>query len=172
MSKKIIGTHKDSNVTRARLKEEKADEFHAALPKTNFADVPKEFFLRSKLIYEIIVDELEKLGATHLVGIDKFGLVSIANTFDLLNEAEKSIMTNGITQELRTRDEGAIKIIPNPMIAQRNTLLNTLNAQLKNLQLDPGSRRELIEIVSNDISNISLNDDDDAFILKLLEGGS
>lgn len=58
------------------------------------------------------------------------------------------------------------------MIAQRNTLLNTLNAQLKNLQLNPSSRRELIDVVSNDISNIILDEDDDTFILKLLEGGS
>ena len=167
--KKIMGTHTDSNVTRARMKQEQAEEFKKALPQTDFSDVPKEFFMRNELIYKVLVDELKKLGATHLVGIDKFSLVSIANTFDLLNESEILIKRDGMQQELVTR-EGAIKTIPNPMLAQRNTLIATLNTQLKNLQLDPSSRRELIEVVSNDISNIKLDESDDALIFQLLEG--
>ncbi len=169
MNKKIIGTHKDSNVTRARKKQEQVEEFKGVLPKTDFAEVPKVFFLRNKLIYKILIKEIENLGATHLVGIDKLGLVLIANTFDLLNESEKIIAQDGMQQRLETR-EGAIKTIPNPMLQQRNTLLNTLNTQLKNLQLDPSSRRELIEVVSNDISNIQLNEEDESLINRLLEG--
>lgn len=170
MNKKIVGTHADSNVTRARLKQEQAEEFKKALPQTDFFAVPSEIFLRSNLIYKILVVELEKLSATHLVGIDKFSLVSIANTFDLLNEAEMLIKRDGMQQELETR-EGAIKTIPNPMLAQRNTMINTLNSQLKSLQLDPPSRRELFNVVTNDISNIQLDEDDNDAILRLLEGG-
>jgi phage terminase small subunit len=171
MNKKITGTHSDSNVTRAKKKQEQAEEFKKSLPQTDFSEIPKGFFLRNELIYKILIKELEKLGATHLVGIDKFGLVSIANTFDLLNESEKIIAQDGMQQRLETR-EGTIKTIPNPMLQQRNTLLNTLNTQLKNLQLDPSSRRELIEVVSNDISNIRLNEDDDNLISLLLEGAN
>lgn len=170
MNKKIIGTHNDSNVTRAKLKQEQAEDFKKALPQTDFFEVPNGLFLRSKLIYKILVDELEKLGATHLIGIDKFSLISIANTFDLLNESEILIRRDGMQQELETR-EGAIKTIPNPMLAQRNTLISTLHSQLKNLQLDPSSRRELFNVVSNDISNIQLDEDDNDAILRLLEGG-
>ncbi|HDR7890827.1 TPA: phage major capsid protein [Bacillus toyonensis] len=140
-----------------------------ALPKTDFVEAPKDFFLLNKLIYNVLIKELGKFGATHLVGIDKFSLISIANTFDLLNESEKIIAQDGMQQRLETR-EGAIKTIPNPMIQQRNTLLNTLNTQLKNLQLDPSSRRELIEVVSNDISNIRLNEEDENLINLLLTG--
>ncbi|MGE7601297.1 P27 family phage terminase small subunit [Peribacillus sp. NPDC097675] len=171
MNKKIVGTHKDSNVTRSRRKQEQSEEFKRALPQTDFSEVPKGFFLRNELIFNILIKELEKLGATHLVGIDKFGLVSITNTFDLLNEAEKIIAQDGMQQRLETR-EGTIKTIPNPMLQQRNTLLNTLNAQLKSLQLDPASRRELIEIVSNDISNIRFNEDDEFLINSLVEGAN
>lgn len=166
-----MGTHSDSNVTRARKKQEQTEEFKKALPQTDFSEVPKGFFLRNESIYKILIKELEKLGATHLVGVDKFGLVSIANTFDLLNESEKIIAQDGMQQRLETR-EGAIKTIPNPMLQQRNTLLNTLNNQLKNLQLDPASRRELIEVVSNDISNIRLNEEDELLINSLLEGAN
>ncbi|MDA1634008.1 hypothetical protein PDK11_14220 [Bacillus cereus] len=169
MNKKIIGTHSDSNVTRAKKKKEQAAEFKKALPQTDFSEVPKGFFLRNELIYKILIKEIENLGATHLVGIDKLGLVLIANTVDLLNESEKIIAQDGMQQRLETR-EGAIKTIPNPMLQQRNTLLNTLNTQLKNFQLDPFSRRELIEVVSNDISNVQLNEEDESLINRLLEG--
>ncbi|MDA2421395.1 P27 family phage terminase small subunit [Bacillus cereus] len=169
MNKKIIGTHSDSNVTRAKHKKEQFEEVKKALPKTDFAEAPKDFFLRNKLIYNVLIKELGKLGATHLVGIDKFSLISIANTFDLLNESEKIIAQDGMQQRLETR-EGAIKTIPNPMLQQRNTLLNTLNTQLKNLQLDPSSRKELVEVVSNDISNIRLNEEEESLINRLLEG--
>ena len=171
MNKKIIGTHKDSNVTRAKLMHEQAEEFKAGLPQTDFSETPTEFFLQNKSIYDIITKELEILGATHLVGVDKFSLVSIANTFELLNEAEKIIAEDGMTQDLETR-EGAIKRIPNPMLQQRNTLINTLNSQLKNLQLDPSSRRELIEVVSNDISNMKISEEEDQFIENLLRGSN
>lgn len=171
MNKKIVGTHNDSNVTRAKLKQEQSEEFKKNLPQTDFSEIPSGFFLRNELIYKLLIKELEKLGATHLVGIDKFSLVSIANTFDLLNESEKIIAQDGMQQRLETR-EGAIKTIPNPMLQQRNTLLNTLNTQLKNLQLDPSNRRELIEVVSNDISNIRLNEDDENLINLLLAGGN
>lgn len=169
MNKKIMGTHADSNVTRNKLKQERADEFKEALPQTNFSEKPQEFFVQKESMYSILTKELEILGATHLIGIDKFSLVSIANTFELLNEAEKIIAQDGMTQDLETR-EGAIKRIPNPMLQQRNTLINTLSSQLKNLQLDPSSRRELIEVVSNDISNMKISDEEDQFIENLLGG--
>ncbi|MBS4194352.1 P27 family phage terminase small subunit [Lederbergia citri] len=169
MNKKIMGTHNDSNITRAKKKQEQAEEFKKNLPQTDLSEVPKGFFLQNEIMYKILIKELENIGATHLIGIDKFSLVSIANTFNLLNEAEKIIARTGMTQELVTR-EGAVKVIPNPMLQQRNTLINTLNNQLRSLQLDPTSRRELIETVSNDISNIKFDDDDESIIKLLLEG--
>lgn len=169
MNQKIMGTHKDSNVTRAKLKQEQAEEFKAELPQTDFSEKPQEFFTQNESMYNILVKELEILGATHLIGIDKFSLVSIANTFELLNNAERIIAEDGMTQDLETR-EGAIKRIPNPMLQQRNTLINTLNSQLKNLQLDPSSRRELIEVVSNDISNMKISEEEDQLIENLLGG--
>lgn len=169
MNKKVPGFHKDSNVTRMKRKQEQAAEFKKNLPETDFNEIPHGLFLRNELMYKVLVKELEKLGVHHLAGIDKFSLVQVANTFDLLNEAEKIIDRDGMQQELMTR-EGAVKVIPNPMLQQRNTLLNTLNSQLKNLQLDPASRHELIDVVSNDISNIKLDDDDEALIELLLSG--
>jgi len=171
MNKKMPGLHKDSNVTRAKRKQEEAEEFKKNLPQTDFNEIPQGLFLRNELMYKVLVKELEKLGVHHLAGIDKFSLVQVANTFDLLNEAEKIIARDGMTQELMTR-EGAVKVIPNQMLQQRNTLLNTLNSQLRNLQLDPASRRELIEVVSNDISNMKLDDDDEALIELLMEGAN
>ncbi|OZT10642.1 hypothetical protein CHN50_20970 [Priestia aryabhattai] len=165
---KIAGTHNDSNVTRAKQKEEKATEFKNALPQSNLNEIPSSLFLRNEEIYKLIVDQLTELGATHLVGIDKFTLVSLANTFDLLNESEKIIAKDGLQQILVTR-EGATKIIPNPMLQQRNTLITTLSNQLKSLQLDPSSRQALIEAVSNDINHLVSNDDD-SFINELLKG--
>ncbi|WDM33688.1 P27 family phage terminase small subunit [Priestia megaterium] len=166
---KIAGTHTDSNVTRAKQKEEKAVEFKNALPQSNLNDIPTALFLRNEEIYKLIVEELTVLGAFHLVGIDKFTLISLTNTFDLLNEAEKIIAKDGLQQILLTR-EGATKIIPNPMLQQRNTLITTLSNQLKNLQLDPSSRQALIETVSNDINHL-ISNDDDQFIKELLKGG-
>lgn len=165
---KIAGTHTDSNVTRAKQKEEKAAEFKNALPQSNLNEIPSSLFLRNEEIYKLIVDQLTELRVTHLVGIDKFTLVSLSNTFDLLNEAEKIIAKDGLQQILITR-EGATKIIPNPMLQQRNTLITTLSNQLKSLQLDPSSRQALIEAVSNDINHIVSNDDD-SFINELLKG--
>ncbi|KAB2489978.1 P27 family phage terminase small subunit [Priestia endophytica] len=166
---KVIGTHTDSNVTRAKQKEEAAKEFKDALPKFNLNEIPSSLFLRNEEIYKLIIEQFSKLGVTHLIEIDKFALVSLANTFDLLNEAEKVISRDGLQQVLITR-EGATKIIPNPMISQRNTLLNTLNTQLKNLQLDPTSRRELIGKVSNELSNLEINELDENLINTLLRG--
>ncbi|MDG0062110.1 P27 family phage terminase small subunit [Priestia sp. P5] len=165
---KIAGTHNDSNVTRAKQKEEKAVEFKNALPQSNLNEIPSSLFLRNEEIYKLIVGQLAELGAVHLVGIDKFTLISLANTFDLLNEAEKIIAKDGLQQTLLTR-EGATKIIPNSMLQQRNTLITTLSNQLKNLQLDPSSRQALIETVSNNINHFSSNGDD-LFIDELLKG--
>ncbi|MEH7510650.1 hypothetical protein V7159_23705, partial [Priestia megaterium] len=75
---KIAGTHNDSNVTRAKQKKEKAVEFKNALPQSNLNDIPSSLFLRNEEIYKLIVEQLTELGAVHLIGIDKFILVSLA----------------------------------------------------------------------------------------------
>lgn len=167
MNKKIIGTHRDSNTTRAREKKEKSEKLKEALTTSNLREVPRQFNVRSKKIYNLLVDNLEKLSINHLSELDIFSLVEVANTMDLLNEVEKVIKRDGITQELITR-EGAKKIIPSPFLQQRNTLLNTLKSQLIELQLDPASRNDLMIAVSNDISNLSLDDEDLTSIVELL----
>ncbi|AXR16987.1 hypothetical protein [Bacillus sp. AF56] len=56
------------------------------------------------------------------------------------------------------------------MLQQRNTLLNILITKLENLQLAPFSCRELMAVVSNDVSNIQPNEEGESFINGLLEG--
>jgi hypothetical protein len=161
MNQKIPGLHKDSNVTRAKRKQEEAKEFKKNLPQTDFNDLPEGYRLHSKHMYNILVKELQAIGATHLIGTDKFGLIELANTMYHLNRFENKIAE----EELNLTEE--IKVLQ-----QRNTLLQTIDRQMKKLMLDPASRRELIEVVSNDISNMTLDDDDEALIELLMEGAN
>lgn len=159
MNKKIVGTHKDSNVTRAKLKQEQAQEFKSELPQTDFYERPHGYRLQNELMYKVLVKELEQIGAVHLIGIDKFGLIEIANTLHHLNRFENLLAD----EELDLNQE--IKILQ-----QRNTLSNTLERQFKRLMLDPASRRELIEVISNDISNMKINEDENQFLESLFGG--
>lgn len=161
MNKKMPGLHKDSNVTRAKRKREEAEEFKKNLPQTDFNDLPEGYRLHSKHMYNILVKELQAIGATHLIGTDKFGLIELANTMYHLNRFENKLAE----EELNLTEE--IKVLQ-----QRNTLLQTVDRQMKKLMLDPASRRELIEVVSNDISNMTLDDDDEALIELLMEGAN
>lgn len=161
MNQKIPGLHKDSNVTRAKRKQEQAEEFKKNLPQTDFNDLPEGYRLHSNHMYNILVKELKAIGATHLIGTDKFGLIELANTMYHLNRFENKLAK----EELNLTEE--IKVLQ-----QRNTLLQTVDRQMKRLMLDPASRRELIEVVSNDISNIKLDDDDEALIELLMEGAN
>lgn len=161
MNQKIIGLHSDSNVTRARQKQEQAEEFKKNLPQADFDKIPEGLHLHNERMYEVLLEELKQVGATHLIGIDKFSLVEIANTLHHLNRFEQKLSQS----QLQLNDE--IKILQ-----QRNTLTQTLDRQLKKLMLDPSSRRQLIEVVSNDISNIKLNDDEENLIKQLLEGAN
>lgn len=161
MNKKMPGLHKDSNVTRAKRKQEEAEEFKKNLPQTDFNDLPEGYRLHSKHMYNILVKELQAIGATHLIGTDKFGLIELANTMYHLNRFENKLAE----EELNLTEE--IKVLQ-----QRNTLLQTVDRQMKKLMLDPANRRELIEVVSNDISNMTLDDDDEALIELLMEGAN
>ncbi|RLQ89991.1 hypothetical protein [Falsibacillus albus] len=159
MNKKIIGTHTDSNVTRAKQKQELAEEFKKNLPQTDFTDLPIGVRLHNELMYKVLLKELEQLGASHLIGLDKFALIELSNTLHHLNRFENMLVDEelDLTQEIK-------------ILQQRNTLTQTVDRQMKKLMLDPASRRELIEVVNNDISNIKLDDEDENFINSLMAG--
>lgn len=167
MNKKVIGTHADSNVTRAAAKEEQADKLKEVLKVANLREVPKSFMLYDENIYNILIDNLEKLNINHLQDIDTYSLVKIANSMYLLNDIEKSIKKHGIEMKLITRDEGAEKIIPSQFLASRNALINTLDKQLTSLQISPRERNDLLVATSTDISNIQLSDDDLTSLLEM-----
>src|SRR5699024_5033733 len=127
--------------------DEELQGFIQELPETDLYNVPKYLFLRDEKLYRFFIEKLKEAGVVHLIDIDISSIVSTVNTLSLLNEAEKAILKDGIQQEIITR-EGHKKNVPNPMIATRNTLSNTLERQMKSLMLDPSTRQQLIESLS------------------------
>lgn len=165
---KMPGLKKDSNPHRQKKNEEEMQEFIQELPETDLYKVPDHLFLRDKKLYEYFVSKLKEAGVVHLIDIDISSIASTVNTLSLLNESEQAILQDGIQQEIVTR-EGHTKNVPNPMIATRNTLSNTFERQLKSLMLDPSTRQQLLQSLSE---TGYINDDDDDEIIKQILGGT
>lgn len=156
---------KDSNPFRQKQNEREKQSMKNQFVSTSLMDVPEQFHLRNKAVYQCLVGNLERLGlAIHLKGIDTYSLVSIANTIDLLSEVERDLQKYGTAQKIVTR-ENFEKFIPTPYVQMRSQTINLLQSQLKQLQLDPQSRQLLTNAVLNDVSMIQegIDEDDDLF---------
>lgn len=160
----------DSNKYRQRKNEQEKIEMKENFESVNLKEVPEHYFVRNRVVYEILVSNLEKLGLSmHLKEIDTHSLVSISNTIDLINEIERDLKQYGTAQVIMTR-EGYTKHIPTPYAQMRSTNINLLQSQLKQLQLDPQSRQLLTSAVLNDVNMIdSWVEDDNDLVNSILE---
>ncbi|MFJ7678273.1 P27 family phage terminase small subunit [Peribacillus sp. NPDC097198] len=141
----------DSNPFRQKQNEQKKQEIKEQFKKVDLSR-PLYFHLRNELVYHLLIENLEKLSLNiHLKDIDTFALVSIANSIDLLSDVERDLQQYGTTT-IGKDNQGTKKVVVSPLIAVRNTTLNTLNQQLKNLQLDPTSRQLLSNSILNDVN--------------------
>jgi phage terminase small subunit len=168
---------KDSNPFRQKQNEQQKEKMKEQFKAVDLSR-PQYFHLRNELIYHLLIANLEKLSLNiHLKEIDTFALVSIANTIDLLSEIERDLQETGTTT-IGKDNQGNQKVVASPLVPMRNTTLNTLNQQLKNLQLDPASRQLLTSSVLNDVNMFEIdfdsidNDEDIQSILsKAISGG-
>ncbi len=167
----------DSNPFRQKQNEQNKKEMKEQFRSVDLSR-PQYFHLRNELVYHLLIANLEKLSLNvHLKEIDTFALVSIANTIDLVSEVERDLQQYGTTTIGKDKD-GTPKVIVSPLVAVRNTTLNTLQSQLKNLQLDPQSRQLLTSSVLNDVNMFefdfdSIEEDEDIqdIIAKAIAGG-
>jgi len=166
----------DSNPFRQKQNEQQKEKMKEQFKSVDLS-APKHFHLRNELVYYLLVSNLEKLSLNiHLKEIDIFALVSIANTIDLLSEIESELQEHGTTT-IGKDNTGTKKVIASPLVPMRNTTLNTLNQQLKNLQLDPASRQLLTNSVLNDVNMFEAdfdaieNDDDIQNLIARAIGG-
>lgn len=168
---------KDSNPFRQKQNEQKKQEMKNQFQAVDLSK-PQYFHLRNELVYHLLLANLEKLSLNvHLKEIDTFALVSIANTIDLLSEVERDLQEHGTTT-IGKDNQGMKKVVVSPLVAVRNTTLNTLNQQLKNLQLDPASRQLLTSSILNDVNMFDFDIDSikeeegiQSIIAKAVSGG-
>ncbi|WP_057912762.1 P27 family phage terminase small subunit [Peribacillus muralis] len=168
---------KDSNPFRQKQNKQQKEKMKEQFKAVDLSP-PKHFQLRSELVYQILLANLEKLSLNvHLKEIDTYSLVSLSNTIDLLSEIERDLQENGTTT-IGKDNTGMKKVIVSPLVTVRNTTQRGLSQQLKDLQLDPASRQLLTSSVLNDVNMFemdfdSIEEDEDiqSIIAKAVSGG-
>lgn len=160
MNVKPAHLKKDSNPHRQKKNESDKLEMKETFKKSDLMNIPKGTEILNKDIYESLVANLEKFGLSyHLKELDVSSLVEVANTMAVISDSVRNIKEIGNFQKIVTR-EGHEKWVATPFAQTRSTHLNNLQAQLKQLQLDPQSRQLLQDSVLNDV-NMFVDDDDD-----------
>lgn len=170
MNRKAPHLKKDTNVYRQNKNEESKQSMKENFIPNDLMNIPAHAFIRNEAIYKNLVQNLTELGlGIHLKSIDIYSLLELANTIDLLMEIEKELKEHGISQVSISRD-GSSRIVASPHIQMRNTTLNQLQTQLKNLQLTPEARQLLTENILQDASMAHLSaEDDDELIKNIME---
>ena len=170
MNKKAPHLRKDSNTYRQKKNEDAKQSMKDNFVPNDLMNIPSYAYIRNPEIYKNLVQNLTELGlGIHLKSIDIYSLLELANTIDLLMEIEKELKEHGISQVSISRD-GSSRIVASPHIQMRNTTLNQLQTQLKNLQLTPEARQLLTESVLNDADMAHLStEDDDELIKSIME---
>lgn len=147
--------HNDSNKSRAKDKKEKEKQLQQSFSSTDLNDTTGYFIADDKLYFEL-TKAIESMNVTHLTDIDKFSLVSVANTMFYIQLMDKEIVRLGITQEQLTR-EGSTKYTTLQHISTRSGLVTTLQKQIGDLMLTPAQRMALIDNVKNSLDSINLD---------------
>lgn len=154
---------KDSNPYRQKKNEEEKHQMKGNFTKSDLMNIPEGTEVLNEKIYISLVENLDELGlGLHLKKIDVPTLIAVANTMEIIADAERNMKKIGNFQKIVTR-EGHEKWVATPFAQMRSTNLNLLQSQLKQLQLDPQSRQLLQEAVLNDVNMVddSIDENDD-----------
>lgn len=163
MNIKPAHLRKDSNPYRQKKNAKEKHQMKENFTKSDLINIPEGTEVLNEKIYFSLVENLDELGlGLHLKKIDVTTLVAVANTMEIIADAERNMKKIGNFQKIVTR-EGYEKWVATPFAQMRSTNLNLLQSQLKQLQLDPQSRQLLQESVLNDINMVddSIDENDD-----------
>lgn len=166
MNRKAPHLRKDSNAYRQKKNEEAKQSMKDNFVPNDLMNIPSYAFVRNEEIYKSLIQNLTELGiGIHLKSIDIYSLIELANTIDLLIEIGKELKEYGISQVSTSRD-GSSRVVASPHVQMRNTTLNQLQTQMKNLQLTPEARQLLTESILQNADMATFSDDEDDELIK------